>query len=370
MTTSRSPVRLVVYTDATGYGGAEVQLRYLIGALDSRYRVTVVAVDQSTGERIASSRAGAQLQILPSVRGKWDLVRIGGTFRALRALQPDLVVTNHRHPYSAQYGLAAALALPNVKTVAVHHLPLAPSSSLQVRLVGALMRRTDAVVAVGRRSARELEGLIGLPRGSVRVIHNGVPDITLSPPPRPFDGPIIGSIGRLVPQKGYDRLIPALTDLPEASLVIVGDGEERGNLLAQADALGVASRVRIVDSPAEPRDWLGAFDVFVLPSRYESFPLSILQAMLAERPVVTTDVGSIAEAVTDEETGFLVDPDDAGALVRTIRRALCSEGARAAARARTVALEQFGVEAMTERYDTLFQDLLIDPGVAQRLPAA
>src|SRR5205823_4013374 len=124
--------------------------------------------------------------------------------------------------------------------------------------------------------------------------------------PRRADGPVIGAIGRLAPEKGYDLAIHALRDLPEATLVLVGDGSERERLEAIARELGVAERVQFTGWSDEPRRYLPGFDAFVLPSRQEGFPLAVVEAMLAGLPVVAADVGSVSEAVVDEETGYLV----------------------------------------------------------------
>jgi glycosyltransferase involved in cell wall biosynthesis len=216
-----------------------------------------------------------------------------------------------------------------------------------------------AHVTVGERSARELERVTGLPPGSVRTIRNGVPDVPLEPLPRPRAGPIIGSLGRLEPTKGFDVLLRALPAIPEATLVLVGEGSDRGALEELADALGVGERVVFAGWSEDARRQLTTFDVFALPSRFEASPLSVLEAMLASLPVVASDVGSVGEAVENGRTGILVAPEDPEALGRALR-GLLDDPDRAQAlghRGREQALERFSVDGMVQAYERLYEEV-------------
>src|SRR5205085_9075289 len=126
---------------------------------------------------------------------------------------------------------------------------------------------------------------------SVRTIHHGVPDLPLTPVPPPSSGFVVGSIGRLDRQKGLDVFVDALRSIPDAFALLVGDGPEREDLVRRADASGLADRLQITGWREDARDFLTALDVFVLPSRFEGFPQAVVEAMLAERPVVASNVG-------------------------------------------------------------------------------
>jgi glycosyltransferase involved in cell wall biosynthesis len=102
--------------------------------------------------------------------------------------------------------------------------------------------------------------------------------------------------------------------------VLAGDGPLRADLEAEARDLGVAGRCVFLGQRADVPALLAAADLFVLPSLYEGLPVSVLEAMAAQRPIVATAIGGTDEAVTNEVTGLLVPPRDAAALASAIRR--------------------------------------------------
>ena len=154
-------------------------------------------------------------------------------------------------------------------------------------------------------------------------------------------------------------LLRALVDLPAVSAVLVGDGPERGALERLAGELGIAGRVHFAGYTPAARAYLGAIDVLALPSRFEALPLTVVEAMLAELPVVATDVGSVREAVVDGETGVLVPANDPGALARAIGAVLADDvRARALGSAgRVRALELFSPTAMARAYEQLYDEV-------------
>lgn len=358
--TGENPLRLAVYSDATEIGGAENSLATLVGALRADIDLTVIGVDEAIAARIAGARAGCRTLIVPPVRNKLDLRPILGQLRAIRRLRPGIFHANLRQPWSCQYGLAAALLTPGAKVLAVEHLPVPPSGWVQRRLKRATSRRLDAHVSVGVRSARTLESLIGLEPGSIRTIHNGIAPLESEPLPRPFAGPLLVAVGRLSRQKGFDILLRALAELPGVSLLLIGDGPDRGELERLRDELGLAERVRMTGWVDDARRYLGSADILVVPSRWESFPLVICEAMFLGLPVVAADVGSIDEAVADGETGFVVPPEDESALVEALQRLLSDPDLRASMgrRGYEIASERFSAAQMAASFESLYEEML------------
>ncbi len=173
-------------------------------------------------------------------------------------------------------------------------------------------------------------------------------------------GPLVGYVGRLVPEKGVDLFVNALADLPGVFGVIAGDGPERGALEALAAERGVTDRLRFtgVLTPRDAERVIGALDVLVLPSRTrpnwaEQFGRVLIEAMASNVAVVAADSGAIGEVVGDG--GLLVPEDDVPALARAIETAISpDEGpalrARGLARVRERYAHHVAVDAL---YDAL-----------------
>lgn len=145
----------------------------------------------------------------------------------------------------------------------------------------------------------------------------------------PDDGRlIIGSLGRLSPQKGYAHLLDAVALLadahPELVVALAGEGPLRGDLARQAIALGLSERIHFLGHRRDVQTVYDAMDIFVLPSLYEAMPFALLEAMAMGLPVVATDVSGVPEAITPGEAGYLVRPGDPEALAASLRPLLDS----------------------------------------------
>ncbi len=356
-------MHVVACTDSRGVGGAEISLANLVAEVDPGVRVDVLGVDDTVVARVAAGRTGTRAIVAPPARHPAVLAR----------LRPDVVHANLAVPWSSPVDLAAALALPRSRVVAVQQLPLR-TVELPVWLrTRALLHRVDAHVAVGEASCRRIEDFYALGRGSVVSIPNCVPDHPLPPrPTRAAGAPlVVGSLGRLDAVKGYDLLLRALARLPELRVVVVGEGAARSELERLARELGVADRVELPGWADRPSTVLPGFDVFCLPSRSEGFPLSIVEAMLAALPVVATRVGSVAELVVDGQTGVVVERDDVDGLVAALAL-LCDDGLRArfGTAGRERARQRYTVEHMARAYEKLWERVVAAPRVPRLHPPA
>jgi glycosyltransferase involved in cell wall biosynthesis len=356
---SDRPLRLLAYTDNSELGGADLSLSHLLAFLGAGVQVGVLGVSRAIVERVALGRPDATTVVVPAPTSGHDWGSLVAHVRAIRSFRPDIVHANLSSPWSCQYAIAAA-ALTGRSAVAVYQLPV-PALSARQRFAKRLTsRRVDRHVGVGERTSREVESLIGLPAGSVRTVHNGVPDVAVDSVPRLRPGAIVGAAGRLEQQKGFDVLLRALRDVDDVTLVLIGDGSEREQLQSLAHSLGLDDRIVWLGWSADVRSYLPAFDVFVLPSRFEGFPLVVLEALLAETAVVATDVGSVPEAVRDEETGLLVPHDDAAALAAAMRRLLADADLRRSlgGRGRRLVLDRFTAEHMARSFRAMYGELV------------
>jgi glycosyltransferase involved in cell wall biosynthesis len=350
----RATTRVVFYTESTSYGGAEVALRNLLAELDSSIDATVLAVDPAVGEWIAAERPGTPVLAAVRVGGKRAVGDVLRLRRQISGLGADVFHANLRTIGDAQYGLLAACAIRGLAVLAVEQLPYPAFSRLSNVLKRITSKRLAAHVAVGDTAAREVEQLARLEAGSIETIYNGVPDRGALPLPD-RDGCVLGTLARLDRIKGIDVLLRALVELPAVRLRLVGEGPDRDELVALAAELNLADRVELRPWTDDPHAELAAIDIFVLPSRNEGFPLSIVEAMLAGRPVVATDVGSVAEAVVPE-TGVVVPKDDVPALRVAIARLVDDHALRArlGAAGRERALERFTAAKMARDFEALY----------------
>jgi glycosyltransferase involved in cell wall biosynthesis len=228
----------------------------------------------------------------------------------------------------------------------------------------------DAVIVVSEGLASFLETTEHLPRRKMTVIGHGVGAPADALPRaeerralrlRLFD-PLLGAVGRLSPEKGHVHLVRALPAIlaafPQAGLVLAGDGPERRGLEAEARRLGLDDRIEFLGHRRDVHRILASLDLFVQPSLYEGFGLSLLEAMAAGLPVVASRIGGIPEIVDDGESGVLVpagDPEGlaaaAVALLRDPQRARrLSETAAARARERhSISSEAAEIDALYTR---------------------
>jgi len=235
------------------------------------------------------------------------------------------------------------------------------------RLQRRAFRRFDAVVAVSRPLARDLERT-GVPAARVHIFPNARP--ANDPPPLPRDQARarlavpagrfhVGWVGRLTQEKGADVLLAALrllADLPLA-VSVVGDGRRRHALQETAARLGLGDRVRWLGTVAEAGRLFAAFDVFVLSSRTEGTPIVLFEAMAACTPIVATAVGGVPDVVSSDEAA-LIAPDDARGLAEAIRSVYANPAA-AAQRARRASerLREFAPGPWLERYERIYRSV-------------
>jgi glycosyltransferase involved in cell wall biosynthesis len=180
----------------------------------------------------------------------------------------------------------------------------------------------------------------------------------------PLDAPVIGTVGRVSEVKRQDLLIRAfrlvLSRVPDAQLLLVGDGPWMGELRELTADLGLDDRVHFAGYQPRPEPYLQAMDVFALSSRSEGMPLAVLEAWAAGLPVVATRVGGLPELIDDGRTGVLVDFGDehalAGALCDLIADPEFSRRLGEAGRNRVESL--FSLRRMADEYQRHYVELL------------
>jgi glycosyltransferase involved in cell wall biosynthesis len=215
-----------------------------------------------------------------------------------------------------------------------------------------LMRRRTLYLFESSYAAETFRKKIGEPRGSVRIIHNGVGTDEFDPIPADEGATDLVFLGELRHLKGIDVLLEALALLHRddriVTLSIIGDGPLAGALRAQASELGLTNTVRFLD-PMPARLALAKGRTMVVPSRSESLPYVVLEAAAAGKPLVATRVGGIPE-IFGPQNGSLIPPGDSEALAKAISHML--DNPRAA---------EVDAKALQERIASGFSvDMMVD----------
>ncbi len=180
----------------------------------------------------------------------------------------------------------------------------------------------------------------------------------------PLDACVVGTVGRLVPQKGLDVLLQAartvLAHRPDIYFLIVGGGELADSLREQAQQLGISDRVRFAGIRRNVEEILAALDLFVSSSLWEGLPTVILEAMAAQVPVIATRVSGTVELVRDGVTGVLVEPGDPVQLADAIlAQAALPESSRAmATQARAFVLAHFDINGVARQHEAIYRQLM------------
>jgi glycosyltransferase involved in cell wall biosynthesis len=321
---SEKPRLLILITLAEA-GGAQTAVSLLLPGLTDELDV-IVAAHGSGPLRNAAAAAGVpfvQLEHMRRAINPWqDALALLELVRLCRRLRPNIV-----HAHSSKAGalgrLAAALAGVPVRIFTVHGWSFAAYGGLPGRLYLLVERRlrrlTTAVVCVAA-AARD----VGVAAGACRsertvVIHNAV-DLASFGRPEHIDGaPRVVSIGRFAFPKDFTTLVEALAAVQaEYRAAFVGEGPLLREVAATIEARGLTERIDLLGTRCDVPDVLASADIFVLSSRSEGFPISILEAMGAGLPVVATDVGGVDESVVEGETGLLIPAGDPGALAAAL----------------------------------------------------
>jgi glycosyltransferase involved in cell wall biosynthesis len=302
-------------------------------------------------------------------RGKFSLRAVWRLRRVILRERPASVVAVNL--YQALYvACATALIARRPRTVALVNTSTFRGGRLLKRLYQGVLARFDHTVH-GSQAQRAFWLTNPASRDKSSVIYNGV-DSAVFEPVSVFEaakrlrislgikpsGMLIGTVGRLAPEKNQEVLLQTLRRLRvarvDAHLVIAGGGPLRDTLLRRAAELEIADRVTLLGEMEDVRAVLAAIDVFVLPSvAVESFSNAALEAMSMGRPVILSDIGGAREMIDDGVEGYVVSPTELAARLPALIAALYAEPRKRlqmgqAARARAVTC--FSVSAMAAAY--------------------
>lgn len=349
------------------FGGAQEYLRILMSSVRQYDRVLITGDTGYLTETAEKLDVRYQIckGLIHPVRPWQDLKAMLNMYRLLREEKPDLV-----HANSSKAGVIARFAalFAGVPAVFTAHgwafTEGADQRSARLykwieRVSSFITRQIICVSDYDAALAMRYEVVEG---AQLMTVHNGIPDLPNCVSAHDNPVPRIVMVARFAAPKDYQTLLHAAAMLRDLDfrLQCVGDGPLLGQCKALSSALGLDDRIEFTGSSNKVADILQGADIFALISRWEGFPISILEGMRAALPVVATRVGGVPEAVIDEETGILVAPNSHIELANALRRMIvdASLRKRMGRAGRERYLSQFTSERMVGKtvhvYETIF----------------
>jgi glycosyltransferase involved in cell wall biosynthesis len=369
------PLRLLAIIEAhtvTGPAKNLLQFAQLARASEDPVEVTIATFHRPGDPESfteAAARAGVTVHRIEE-RGRLDRSVVPALQELSRRLSPDLVQT-----HAVKSHLLARLAGLE-PWIAFHHGYTWPH--LRARVYNQAdrwsLRKAAGVLTVSQPFAEELTR-IGVHRERIHVIHNAIDrgwgsgsraeaerlraSLGIGAEKR-----VVLIVGRLSREKDHLTLLDAIRELPEAHLLIVGEGPERGRIEEHIRVTGREGSVTLIGQVPSAELYYPMADVAVLSSVSEGSPNALLEAMAAGIPVAATAVGGIPEIVTHEESALLVPPGDRAAMTVAIQRVLREEGlaGRLVIRARELVETRHSPQARTGHICRIYRNLLAKEG--------
>lgn len=390
-TETTAPIKVLRVIARLNVGGPALHVAYLTAGLADRgYETTLVAGTLARGEEsmasVSESR-GVRIETLPALHREIGMVRDAqAILRLARLIKRERPTILHTH--TAKAGavgrIAALLAGPDRPPIIVHTFHghvlrgyFNPLTTFGFRTLERLLARVSTtLIAVSPEVRDDLVKLHVAPASKFVVVRLGIEldertDVQADVRAETRrqlgvgqDAFVVGWVGRMTAVKRTDDVVRALRGLVDrgvdAYLCLVGDGPDRDHLEQYAHELGVVQRCLFVGYQEDVARFYSAIDALLLPSVNEGTPVSVIEALAAQRPTVATRVGGTPDVIRDGVDGFLVEVGDADGLSdRLAELARDPERrARMGAEGRERVLGRYAVERLVDDIDRLYRSLL------------
>lgn len=346
------------------FGGIE-KVFALCGKYNKRHKLVFIGLGKGGATSSYLSSLGYEVHVLgadiqiPNVSLIWRL------YSMFRKIRPDVVHTTGAE--ANFHGLVAGW-MAGVPVRVGEEIGMPSHSRLARKVFQFVYSRSSAMIAVAKSVAAYMLESGEVRTGNLRVIYNPVDvDAFLGGDEvvRQSENFVILSVCRLHPIKNLKALVRVFVRLSKnyknTRLWIVGDGPDRKELESLIEVSGVKDLVTMYGYQDNPARFFKSANVFVLPSFSEGHPVSLVEAMVSEIPVVATRVGGAVEIITDAENGWLIDPlsdDDIYDKIEKVMRLPKEESAVMLKRSRQQAVESFSPEEYLSSLDNLYRSLL------------
>nr|WP_272501947.1 glycosyltransferase [Salinibacter ruber] len=327
---------------------------------DARVRLSPVAFYKT-------QYSGESLEVTPvcmEAESRFDISAVHRLYRYIRQVQPDVLHVHHTMP--AFWGALLGRGMMRARLVRSEHNNYVYRSPGQRAINTVSQGLADRVLCNSQNTYRSMEvwrrRLLG---EKCSVVYNGI-DVdridraNSGDPPfeDPYDGVTVGSVGRFIDQKNYQRLVQAFAQVVERSeregrLVLIGDGDKREVIEKEVSRLGIQEQVVLTGEVNRDTVYaaLHAFDLFIVPSLWEGFCNAAVEAMTAGLPIVCSDIPTLREVVGD--VAVYANPERPESFTRAMGT-LLEEGKKGWGKrgdeARSRALEQYSIERTAKQY--------------------
>ena len=359
-----------------GLGGAQKVIASIVrGRQDPRLEYFVYSCTDGV-HRDEIEEAGATVRIVPRSLPKIDPLWI---HRLARTLKSDGIDLLHAHLFGdSLHGLLAARRAGDLPVVLTLHIGPKGWNRLQRVVYPRLITSSSRAVACAESVRANIGRAHPAAGQALGTLHNGIETPVADPLPEdrrqgllaslgvPPDAVTVATVGRHSEQKGYRYLLSAFAALRKERpqdptyLVLLGDGELRGDLEAQAAREGAGDRIVFAGFRDDVGDLLRALDIVAFSSLFEGLPIALLETMAAGRALVVTDIPGNLDAVRADTEALVVPTGEVEGLHHALKQITTDATLRqrlgAAARQRF--LDEFTAEAMVGRYEALYRDLL------------
>ena len=363
----------ILHTESsTGWGGQEIRiLTEIKGFLERGHKVTLICPPDAELTAAARNDCLDVVSLPIDRKNLMGLVLLRGWLGA--HLADYDVINTHSSTDSWLTALALTMLSREKPIVRTRHVSTAVNQSAATRWL--YQRATRHIVTTGEALRQQLHRDNGFAIESMTSVPTGIDLMRFRPLDRAecrkslgLDSAanLIGIVATLRDWKGHGYLFEAMARLAPRlqnwQLLVIGDGPYEPTLRAKVEKLGLQSKVNFVGRQQNIPEWLNALDLFVLPSYGdEGVPQAIVQAMACGLPVISTPIGSIAEAVLDHDTGLLVPPRNSEALESAIEHLVQSPELRSnyGAAGLTHARDNFSLEQMLNRMASVFNSVVV-----------
>lgn len=344
-------------------GGTEKYLLYITRALKSNFNFCVGYLKQEGHVADELKREGIQIY------------RLNNLYNLFRFLKKNKIYILHTHLYRANIIGRIIGKVANVPVIVSSQRSIDGWKKFYYVLLDRITARfNDCIIANSQETKKILIKREKIEPDRISVIYNGVDikDYVLGVGPTSLrtelkigiNTPVIGYVGRLHREKGVD-LIPEIVSklkqiIPKFKFIIIGEGPFKEELKKYIKKYGLTEDIILLDCRQNILDYIAIMNIVILPSREESFPQVILEAMKMAKPVVATDVGGVKELVINDLNGILISPYNPEAFVKAICRILQDKNkAYAMGEAgKKHVIENFPIDKMIKQTEQIYTKLI------------